>query len=89
MSDTKPNTHIIALDAFRGLAAVCVVAHHIGQISGMSIGRHGYIAVDFFFMLSGFVVSQAYERTFGGGVRAASFLWARVQRLYPTIFVGL
>lgn len=89
MNGNRIKGHIAPLDALRGIAAVCVVAHHVGQLSGMHIARHGFIAVDFFFMLSGFVVSRAYERSFGNNKRAAMFMFRRIERLYPTVFIGL
>lgn len=69
-ADTKP--HYRLLDGLRGVAALMVVWYHVfegfgfaGAVNGISDGsittfNHGYLAVDFFFMLSGFVISYAY-----------------------------
>ena len=55
---SKP--HYPILDGLRGVAAIMVVAFHICEASATShfdqMINHGYLAVDFFFLLSGFVV---------------------------------
>ena len=61
---SKPHYEI--LDGLRGVAAVMVVAFHLLEAhSGgnhlAQIINHGYLAVDFFFMLSGFVIGYAYD----------------------------
>ena len=65
-SDTKP--HYALLDGLRGVAALLVVWYHVFEgyqfASGSAIIReinHGYLAVDFFFILSGFVIGNAYD----------------------------
>ena len=59
----KPRYEI--LDGLRGVAAIIVVAYHILETySSGSIDQilnHGYLAVDFFFVLSGFVIGYAYD----------------------------
>ena len=58
-ADTKPHYHI--LDGLRGAAALMVVWYHVfegfafAEGSAIDVFNHGYLAVDFFFMLSGFV----------------------------------
>ncbi len=96
-ADTKP--HYALLDGLRGVAALLVVIYHIfegfafaqttnGEGSGLiTTLNHGHIAVDFFFMLSGFVISYAYDdrwqsMTFGG------FVKRRLIRLHPMIIMG-
>lgn len=65
-----------ALDGLRGLAAMVVVVFHF------SPGWAGYLAVDFFFVLSGFIISYSYiyRRPSVGFYR---FTWSRLIRLYP------
>ena len=67
------------LDAMRGFAAVAVVVYHLGRPN-----PHGSLAVDLFFILSGFVLSHAYGSRIGFGRLMA----ARVARLYPIFAVG-
>ncbi|MBQ2879036.1 MAG: acyltransferase, partial [Bacteroidaceae bacterium] len=63
--DTKP--HYNLLDGLRGVAAIMVLWYHIFEGYAFAEGRgidtfnHGYLAVDFFFILSGFVISYAYD----------------------------
>ena len=64
-SDTKP--HYLLLDGLRGVAALMVVWYHIFEGFAFAGGtaittfNHGYLGVDFFFILSGFVISYAYD----------------------------
>lgn len=51
--------HYLTLDALRGGAAFVVMIYHQQHAAVMG---HGYLAVDFFFILSGFVIAKAYER---------------------------
>lgn len=60
---TKP--HYPILDGLRGVAAIIVVTFHLTEPLGTGhldiIVNHGYLAVDFFFLLSGFVIGYAYD----------------------------
>ena len=83
--------HYLGLDALRGIAALMVVCYHIGEAFATSpldqVVNHGYLAVDFFFLLSGFVVSYAYDeriRTIG----VKDFFRRRLIRLHPMLLVG-
>ena len=87
---TKPHYQI--LDGLRGVAAIIVVFFHLAEpIAGSrfdNIINHGYLAVDFFFLLSGFVIGYAYDDrwtklTFGG------FLRRRFERLQPLVVLGM
>jgi peptidoglycan/LPS O-acetylase OafA/YrhL len=86
---TKP--HFVVLDGLRGVAAVGVVTFHflemvIWNYSKLWIG-HGFLAVDFFFCLSGFVMGYAYDdrlKTMG----LLNFLKARLIRLHPLVVLG-
>ena len=85
-----------ALTGLRGLAAVLVCIHHlvlhIGAPPSLAHGPlkafvlRGYLMVDLFFVLSGFVMALAYEDWFARGFDAetyARFLWRRFARLWP------
>ena len=86
-------SHYKILDGLRGVAAIMVVLFHIleifsGGIHTEQIINHGYLAVDFFFVLSGFVVGHAYDdrwnkMTIGG------FFKRRLIRLHPMIVAGM
>lgn len=79
------------LHGFRGIAAIMVVLYHF---LGMEIGYenwaygHGYLAVDFFFLLSGFVLSESYEQRLRGTWTAKNFIVVRIIRLYPMYIIG-
>jgi len=76
------------LDALRGIAAIFVVCWHTpSYISGPSM-RSIYLAVDFFFCLSGFVIAFSYERRLATWMGLGKFFLARSIRLYPAYFVG-
>jgi peptidoglycan/LPS O-acetylase OafA/YrhL len=77
------------LDAFRGVAAIVVVLFHSGVELGLWVPRFGYLAVDIFFLLSGFVLSHVYGKRLATGMSIAEFLRVRVVRLYPLYLVGL
>ena len=69
--ETKP--HYEVLDGLRGVAAAMVVAFHLfetysGGDHTRQIINHGYLAVDFFFVLSGFVIGYAYDDRWGKGM---------------------
>jgi len=81
--------HYLTLDAARGVAALLVLLTHIGFFLGFPFLKGGYLAVDFFFLLSGFVVAAAYERRLrGGGMRFLGFAAVRLRRLYPLYIAG-
>jgi peptidoglycan/LPS O-acetylase OafA/YrhL len=84
--------HLDALTGIRGVAAWLVVFYHI-RISlsalfpaeAIAVFAKGYLAVDLFFVLSGFVLWYNYgERLRGGGIGgSAAFMWKRFARIWP------
>ena len=73
------------LDAMRGIAALVVAASHLNLIL-----PGYYLAVDLFFILSGFVIAHSYEqRIIHGMMTAAEFIKLRLIRLYPLFLVGI
>lgn len=77
------------LDAMRGVAACAVVLFHAKTVLGIQIAAHGYLAVDLFFALSGFVIAKSYDAKFAGGMAPASFAIKRAMRFYPLYLLGL
>ncbi len=83
--------HFEILDGLRGIAAVAVVIFHFMEMVEMDYAKsfigHGYLAVDFFFCLSGFVVAYAYDQRIALMGKAA-FFRNRFIRLHPMIVMG-
>ena len=75
------------LDGVRGMAALLVVTRHIGPM-GVSL-PNTFLAVDLFFLLSGFVVAYAYDGRIVAGGFFSRFLAIRLIRLYPLYFLGI
>lgn len=88
-ADTKP--HYDLLDGLRGVAALTVVCFHLFEAFATSHLdqriNHGYLAVDFFFILSGFVIGYAYDDRWGK-MTIRDFLKRRLIRLHPMVVVG-
>jgi peptidoglycan/LPS O-acetylase OafA/YrhL len=77
------------LDGLRGFGALTVLGFHLLQQHVQGALPFAGLAVDFFYMLSGFVMAFAYEQKLRTGVMdIKSFAWIRFVRLYPLLFVG-
>lgn len=74
------------LDGLRGVAALAVLLLHLPPLAGLV--SHGYLAVDLFFMMSGFVVAHAYEDRLLRGWSLGGFIRTRVIRLWPLYLLG-
>lgn len=89
--DPSQAQHYLALDALRGVAAIMVLCYHIGEAFATSpldqVINHGYLAVDFFFLLSGFVMSYAYDERWRS-MSIGNFFARRLIRLQPMLVVG-
>ncbi|AHF14749.1 acyltransferase family protein [Niabella soli] len=89
-NDTKKHYEI--LDGLRGVAALLVILMHVFEVFANGdhsklIINHGYLAVDFFFMLSGFVIAHAYDDRWNK-MTLKGFFKRRLIRLHPLILVG-
>jgi len=81
-----------ALDAWRGIAALIVALFHFqaaGYFYAVPLVRHGNLAVPFFFVLSGFVITHAYRSKLHDAGDGWRFMIRRFGRLYPLHFVTL
>jgi peptidoglycan/LPS O-acetylase OafA/YrhL len=90
-------SEVRALTGLRGVAALYVVFfHYFSPLSltnpAMCLLGHGYLAVDLFFVLSGFVMALNYAGLFSQGVRGSAvrtFLSRRIARIYPLYLLTL
>lgn len=89
--DNHQKSRITILDGLRGVAALFVVSYHLLETfysSDEHIINHGYLAVDFFFLLSGFVLSYAYNSLWTNGMSYAIFIKKRLIRLHPLVILA-
>lgn len=89
----SPTKHYEVLDGLRGVASIIVVAFHVLEIFAggdhtKQLINHGYLAVDFFFLLSGFVIAHAYDDRWNK-MTLAGFFKRRLIRLHPLIIAGM
>lgn len=77
----------MALDSLRGICALAVVVFHFrttGNLTNLEFFRHSWMFVDFFFVLSGFVIAAAYGARFQARtVSVGRFMGLRLGRIYP------
>ncbi|MGD0865318.1 MAG: acyltransferase [Rhizomicrobium sp.] len=101
----KPETDAVdtpqrfrVLDGWRGVCALLVALHHFsanGFIAALPLIRNAWLFVDFFFVLSGFVITHAYSQKLGSGPEIGTFALRRFARLWPlhvtilAAFIGL
>lgn len=91
---TDSKAHYDLLDGLRGVAALLVMWYHVFEGYAFAGGtmietlNHGYLAVDFFFILSGFVISYAYDDRWGKNLSMGNFFKRRLIRLHPMVIMG-
>ena len=99
-ADHVPNRKMLSIQAARGFAAVLVVSYH--TVRSLSLPQYlgyqpfgdilvfGHAGVDFFFVLSGFIITYAHSSDIGRPERLHCYAWRRVTRIYPIYwFVSL
>lgn len=85
------------LDGLRGVAALMVLLYHLfNDAKSFYVWPtpvlefyHGFLGVDFFFILSGFVMGYAYDRQWSDGMTLGSFIRRRLIRLHPMVVMGV
>jgi peptidoglycan/LPS O-acetylase OafA/YrhL len=82
----QSKNHFLALDSLRGICATLVVIYHFESdafIREIPFIQHGFLFVDFFFVLSGFVIAANYRDRIASGYPISKFIFLRLGRLYP------
>lgn len=85
-TEFAPTRYYDSLDSLRGIAAILVFFYHISFktfLSHIALIEKGYLMVDFFFILSGFVITHSYEHRLKNFHEAKFFILKRFSRLYP------
>ena len=72
----------------RGMAAIAILIYHAEKYLGMQLLPNAYLAVDLFFLLSGFVIAHNYDGKFTGGMSLTNFMVQRLIRLYPCFLLA-
>lgn len=86
VSQGSTQRRFVALDSLRGIAALFIVFYHMGDfgwVSGWRPFRSGWMLVDFFFVLSGFVIAMSYGARLAQGYPRGTFLLIRLGRVFP------
>ena len=93
--ETRPDSQLRILQVFRGLAAAALVFEHL-RFHGLmrqgvavlpEIFGYGHLGVDFFFILSGFIIQHVHWDDHGRPERAGDYLWRRIARIWPLLVV--
>jgi peptidoglycan/LPS O-acetylase OafA/YrhL len=77
------------LDGLRGVAAISVMLMHYSENTPHSLFKHADIAVDLFFILSGFVLMHSYRNKLVLGLSAREYIKKRIIRLYPMFAISM
>lgn len=82
---TAGESYLHSLDLLRGFVALSVCLYHTGFLfaNGIHILPGGYLCVDIFFLLSGFVIARTYDPRVEAGMTIGAFCVQRLARLYP------
>lgn len=89
--NTRPRYEL--LDGLRGVAAFLVIWYHFFEGFATTpmdqMLNHGYLAVDFFFVLSGFVIGYAYDDRWKKDMTVGQFIVKRIIRLHPMVILSI
>src|SRR5215213_5913411 len=92
LNPVSAKPHYLMVDGLRGVAALMVVAFLLLEAHATShldqVINHGYLAVDFFFLLSGFVIGYAYDDRWNK-ITIGEFFKRRLIRLQPMVVMGM
>src|ERR1700683_2829054 len=86
---TTGETRYYVLDGMRGIAAIAVMIYHFSLDTGSVFLINADLAVDFFFILSGFVIAHSYGGRLRNGMNPLEYIGKRLIRLYPMFVLGI
>lgn len=92
--DSSVQHRFLLLDGLRGIAAMMVLGYHLFEAIAFAANApeqhmfHGFLAVDFFFILSGFVMGYAYDKRWDS-MTIGQFIRLRLIRLHPMVIMGI
>ncbi len=89
MQAEEPRRTFLSLDGLRAVGAVLVVMRHVPFLFGPIAVPESFLAVDLFYLVSGFVVAHAYRARLEAGGFFWTFVKTRLIRLYPLYFFGI
>src|ERR1017187_8440436 len=89
MEVAQPRRSYRTLDGLRGVGAFMVVMRHVPGFFGPIRVPESFLAVDLFYLVSGFVVAHAYGERLNAGGFLKAFMKTRLIRLYPLYFIGM
>jgi peptidoglycan/LPS O-acetylase OafA/YrhL len=89
MNAVMTKSRFVVLDGIRGMAAIAVMLYHLFPNVAGGFIYHSYLAVDLFFLLSGFVIALTYEQKLHGTLSLGGFIITRAIRLYPLVFAAV
>ena len=84
----RSRDRFITLDAMRGVAAISVMMFHYLLGISLHLFTQAYYGVDFFFCLSGIILTHSYEAKIASGMSFSQFFGRRLVRLYPFYIIG-
>lgn len=88
-AENGPRTRFAVLDGMRGVAAVFIILDHLTDVMKPPVFPGRYLAVDLFFLLSGFVIAHSYGDRLRTDMSVRDFMLQRLVRLYPLYVLGL
>lgn len=88
-AENSPRTRLAVLDGMRGVAAVFIILDHLTDVMKPPLFPGRYLAVDLFFLLSGFVIAHSYADRLRDGMSIRDFMLQRMVRLYPLYLLGV
>lgn len=90
MAGTETRKHYLMLDGLRGIAALVIVLSHLGEALAINgCIAHAHLAVEYFLLLSGFVLAYAYDGRWTDGMTVRGFFLRRLKRLHPLVPVAV